>query len=232
MSFPPLERRSFLGRVSALLGGLGAGAALPSLVGAQSGAQSGAPVAPPRDVPRHARDQWFDQLPGAHRLILDAVTPFGAVEAAMFGWNFLRTSGTPYGLKDADHAVVITLRHDATVMALTQAMWDKYAPLVPKPFDNPLGEGQAQKSILRTGTAGGAAEPFTWDGLAKRGIHFAICGAAMTRLSGQAAGKGGDAKVAYADLEASLPPNSHIMPSGITAVQRAQEYGYSYAHTG
>lgn len=224
MSFPVLERRSFFGRLTALLGGLGLSAGLPVTARAQG--------QPPRSGPRHAQDQWLDQLPGVHRLILDAVTPFGAVEAAMFGWNFLRTSGAPYGLKDGDHAVVITLRHQATVMALTQALWEKYPTLVPKPFDNPLGDGQAQKSILRVGTTGGAPEPFTWDALAKRGLHFAICGAAMTRLAGQAAGSGGDRKTAAADLEAGLPANSHVMPSGITAVQRAQEYGYSYAHTG
>lgn len=225
MSVPPLERRSFLARFTAAATAAAAAFALPRDVGAQ-------PSAPPRDVPRHPQDQWLDQLPGSHRLILDAVSPFGAVEAAMFAWNFLRTSGAPYGLKDGDHAVVITLRHNATVMALTQATWDQYPKLTPKPFENPINDTQAQKSILRFGTAGGAPEPFTWDALAKRGVHFAICGAAMTRLSGQAVGQGGDAKAAYAVLEAALPANSHIMPSGITAVQRAQEYSYSYAHTG
>lgn len=226
MSDAPLVRRSFLGRLTAAAAAAGAAFALPATASAH------ATSTPPRDILRHPQDQWLDQLPGAHRLMLDAVTPFGAIEAAMFAWNFLRTSGAPYGLKDGDHAVVVTLRHQATVMALPQAMWDKFAALGPKePFRNPLDDGTAQKSVLRLGTPGGAPEPFTWDALAKRGVHFAICGAAMTRLAGQAAGKGGDAKAAYAELEATLPANSHVMPSGITAVQRAQEYGYSYAHT-
>lgn len=226
MSDAPLVRRSFLGRLTAAAAAAGAAFALPSAAEARS------PEQPPREVPRHPQDQWLEQLPGGHRLILDAVSPFGAIEAALFAWNFLRTSGAPYGLKDGDHAVVVTMRHNATIMALTQGMWDKYAVLVPKqPFTNPIDDGTAQKSILRLGTPGAAPEPFTWDALAKRGVHFAICGAAMTRLSGQAAGKGGDAKAAYADLAASLPANSHVVTSGITAVQRAQEYGYSYAHT-
>jgi intracellular sulfur oxidation DsrE/DsrF family protein len=222
----PNPRRGFLARVSAALAGVAALGTPIQPAGAQT-------PRPPRDVPRHPQDAWFDQLPGAHRLLLDAVSPYGSVEAVMFAWNFLRTSGAPYGLKDADHAVVVVLRHNATIMALPQTLWDKYPAMAPKkPFENPLAETTSQTSILRPGATGSVPEPFQLDGLAKRGIHYAICGAAMTRLAGQAAGRGGDAKALYAELEAALPTNSHIMPSGITAAQRAQEYGYSYAHTG
>jgi intracellular sulfur oxidation DsrE/DsrF family protein len=184
----------------------------------------------------HPIDAWMAQLPGTHRLMLDAVTPFGAIEATMFAWNFLRTSSAPYGLKDQDHAVVITLRHQATVMALPQSMWDKYAGLPPKaPFENPLADDgaspTAKSSVLRPGTATSVPAPFQFDALAKRGIHFAICGAAMGRLTASAAGPKGDTAAVRAELEAALPLNSHVMPSGIVAVQRAQELGYSYVHT-
>ncbi len=228
MSDRTVERRSFLARVAAAASAAGAAFLLPDAAASQ------VPSTPSRTP--HPLDAWLAQLPGAHRLILDAVTPFGAIEASMFGWNFLRTSGAPYALKDQDHAVVITLRHNATVMALPQAVWDKYPALVPATaFDNPLAADGAsptsRASILRPGSAASVAAPFQFDSLAKRGIHFAICGAAMGRLTGSAAGPKGDTTAVRAELEASLPPNSHVMPSGIVAVQRAQEVGFSYAHT-
>jgi hypothetical protein len=138
----PVARRSFLGRLGAALAAasatFAAGASVPSLATAQE-------AAPQRKQLRHPQDAWLDGLPGAHRLLLDAVTPFGAVEAVMFGWNFLRTSGPPYGLTDADHAVVITLRHQATVMALPQGLWTKYPGLAEGVrFENPLAEGRGR----------------------------------------------------------------------------------------
>lgn len=229
MSDRPVERRSFLTRLGAAASAAGAAFLLPTPTSGQT----------PSGVSRepHALDAWMAQLPGKHRLMLDAVTQFGAIEASMFAWNFLRTSGAPYALKDQDHAVVVTLRHQATVMALPQALWEKYPALQPKAaFDNPLAADEssatAKASILRPGATGSVAAPFQLDGLAKRGIHFAICGAALGRLVGTAAGPKGDATAIRAELEASLPANSHVMPSGIVAVQRSQEVGFSYAHTG
>ena len=41
---------------------------------------------------------------------------------------------------------------------------------------------------------------------------------------------GGDADTIYNELAANLIPNSHLVPAGIVAVNRAQERGYSAVH--
>jgi hypothetical protein len=71
---------------------------------------------------------------------------------------------------------------------------------------------------------------FTWDGLARRGVHFAICSAATRGLARQIAGERADKDALQAvvdELMANAPANAHFMASGILAAQRAGEYGYT-----
>jgi intracellular sulfur oxidation DsrE/DsrF family protein len=155
----------------------------------------------------------------------------------MFAWNYLRTSGAPYDLKDADHAIIIVLRHGGTSFAFPQTLWDKYPKLADEmEVKNPMTDKKVTKSILRPGVTGGEGVPdgFTLDGLAKRGVHIAVCGAATTFMSREIAGKEGEArqKAVYDELVASIPANGHVTTSGMVAVQRAQEYGYSYVRAG
>jgi hypothetical protein len=55
--------------------------------------------------------------PGQHRLLLDTTTADGFGSALLYANNFLTPSQTGYGLKDSDSAVVIVVRHFATVFA-------------------------------------------------------------------------------------------------------------------
>lgn len=225
------DRRSFLARVGLALPAVGlATGAAEAQASPNAGFRAGIQVGV-RDVPRHALDAWMDTLGSGHRLVLDATTPSGAIEAVMYGWNFLRTSGGPYGLADRDHGLILVLRHHAMVMALPQPLWAKYPGMVPPAFDNPIADAKATESVLRPGAAQRIPEPFQLDGLATRGVHFAICQTALDRNAAKVAA-GGDAKAVIAEFTAALPANAHVMPSGITAVQRAQEYGYSHAHAG
>ena len=69
--------------------------------------------------------------------------------------------------------------------------------------------------------------------LAKRGVHFAICDMASHRFAGMVARKmDGDADAIYKEMTASVAANSHFVPAGIVAVNRAQERGYSVAYVG
>jgi intracellular sulfur oxidation DsrE/DsrF family protein len=229
-----VPRRSFLARLGA------AAAAFTAIEASALGAQAQqAPQGPAqRAVLRHPQDAWLDAIPGAHRLIVDGPTALAGAEGALFIWNFLRTSGQPYGLKDSDHAAVLTLRHGGTAFAFPQTLWDKYPTLAEEmEVKHPMTDLKVTKSLLRPGLAAPDAlgEAFTLDGVAKRGVHFAICGAATTRISGQIAAKIGkptEAKTIYEELVASLPANAHVVSSGMVGVQRAQEYGYAYVRAG
>ena len=81
---------------------------------------------------RHAKDDWFDQVPGKHRLFFDTTTAAHVEEALKFAGNFLQANKDSYGLDDKDVAIVICLRHRATPFAFTDAVWAKYG----KPFSD------------------------------------------------------------------------------------------------
>jgi hypothetical protein len=233
MNWLPSPRRSFLSRagtaVSAVIGAtlVGGGATLQ--------AQSRGTVR--RQPSRHAQDDWLDQLPGQHRLILDTTTANGFGSALLYANNFLIASQAGYGLKDADSAVVIVLRHFATVFAYNDAIWAKHgATISPRiNFNDPQTKQPARINVYNS-AAHAAALPSlgnTLDAVLKRGVHLAVCQMA-TRLfaDGLAQASGGTADTVYSEMVGNLVANSHMVPAGIVAVNRAQERGYAFASVG
>lgn len=173
---------------------------------------------------RHTADDWFE-LPGKHRLFFDALTAKGADEAPLFAGNFFNANKSSYALENADLAVVICLRHHATPFAFNDAIWAKYGAALsdrinfvdPKTKTAPIVNVHAAAHVEAV----------------KRGVHFAICDMATHFFSGVAAAKAGaDADAVYKEFVASTFGNSHFVPAGIVAVNRAQERGYSIAYVG
>src|SRR5262245_62908826 len=107
------QRRSFLSRLGAIAFGLGAAS---SPMQAQTGSGGFQPA-------REKLDEWFDTLPGRHRMFFDATSPKGAQDAAMFANNFFAANKSSYGIEDRELAVVIGLRHDAIAFAFNDSMW-------------------------------------------------------------------------------------------------------------
>ena len=220
-----MRRRTFLAATSLSAAGLAA----PSDLGAQQAQGTGNR----REIPRYAQDAWFDALPGKHRLFLDATEIAEAAGALGFAWNFLRTSQTGYNLKDADQAVIVCLRHNATELAFSNTIWLKYDILRDLTYKHPdTGKLVKGGNAFRPGSANpkSMSDAFTVDGLARRGVHFAVCGLSARALASQLAGPKAsrDAVEDLMDtLVAALPANAHVMASGILAAQRAGEYGYT-----
>lgn len=220
-----MRRRTFVTTAS-----LGAAAiATPAVAPAQDVASAQAP----RRIPRYRQDAWFDSLRGKHRLFLDATDVAEAASAVGFAWNFLRSSQTGYNLKDVDQAVIICLRHDAADVSVSNAVWRRYDALRDLEYKHP-DSGRVVKggNVFRPGSTDPKSvdEPFTLDGLARRGVHYAICGLATRNLAGTIAGaKATPDRIEEImdELVKSLPVNAHVMASGILAAQRAGEYGYT-----
>lgn len=220
-----MRRRTFLTATSLSA----AGFAAPPDIRAQTAPAAGSK----RDIPRYAQDAWFDSLPGKHRLFLDATEVAEAAGAMGFAWNFLRTSQTGYNLKDADQAVIVCLRHNATELAFSNDIWRKYDILRTLKYKHPdTGKLVKGGNVFRPGSTNpkSMSDAFTVDGLARRGVHCAVCGVATRGLASQIAGPKAsrDAVEDIMDeLVAALPANAHLMASGILAAQRAGEYGYT-----
>lgn len=230
-----LPRRSFLSRVCAGAAAFGAAVGVPLAVQAQSGP---APVVPASgwQPARHAEDDWFEQTTAKHRFFLDTTTPDSFGQAIFFARNFFVANASGYGLTDADVAQVICARHQSTSFAFTDAMWAKYGAALSERaggFVDPKSkEVPTTNLFLATGYGstlnnGGVV----LDAILKRGVRLAVCGMATRAAAALIAQKtGGNVDDLYKELTGNLVPNSHMVPAGIVAVNRAQERGYTFAY--
>ncbi len=227
----PLARRSFLSRLGVGLTAFGATLGA-GVVTAQAPASGG------RWQPgRHAQDDWLDQVPGQHRFVFDTTNPDGFGGALLYASNFFLANQSGYGLGNADLAVVIVVRHNSTEFAYNDAIWAKYGAVLGQRANltDPQTK-QAPKVNIYNSSALVAGLPSlgtTLDSLLKKGVHLAVCQMATRRFAGGIAqATGGTADGVYNELVANLVGNSHMVPAGIVAINRAQERGYSFANVG
>jgi hypothetical protein len=194
-------------------------------------------AAPPFQPARHAQDDWLDEMQGKHRFFFDATTPTGAGDALQFTNNFLYASKSGYQLGDDDNAVIIGLRHWATAFAFSDAIWSKYGVVFTErsKFVDPKTSAPPVINVYLTkgyGLALNNREVTFQDAIGHK-IHFAVCDMATRALAGMIATKMSlKPDEVYAELKASAHQNTHFVPAGIVAVNRAQERGYSIQHIG
>src|SRR3989338_8766061 len=89
---PTLARRSFLSKAGAGAAAIGAGSSPVR-------AQSASPDAARWQPERHTEDDWFDRVPGKHRMFWDTITPDGLGQAIFFSNNYLTANKNGYGLE-------------------------------------------------------------------------------------------------------------------------------------
>ncbi len=220
-------RRGFLGR-------LAAGAAALGLGGLVAPAEAAAErrVAP-RTPANPEFEAWLNKMTGKHKMLYDMPEPnsgFG------FAWAriFLNTTNETYGTTDAENTVVVVLRHNAIPFGMKSDMWPKYK----------LGE--AFKINDAATNAAAARNPFAYvkpgdlpfpgmavDELVAKGVLFGICNMALTFYSAQMAKKTAmQAETIKKDWVANLLPGVQVVPSGVIAINRAQEKGCAYCFAG
>jgi intracellular sulfur oxidation DsrE/DsrF family protein len=231
-TFDPRERRSFLSRLAAgaaIIGG--------TVFRSQPAVAQSTSAAPWRPA-RHAQDDWFDQIPGSHRFIIDTTSPSGLGSALLYSNNFFVANQQGYGLGNGDAAVVIVLRHNSTAFAFSDAMWAKYSNAIGEAagnFDDPKSKTRPTVNVYNSGNYLGALpnNGVTIDALTGRGVQFAVCQMATRRFAGAiAAAHKLDTEAVYKELTSNLVRNSHMVTAGIVAVNRAQERGYAFANAG
>jgi hypothetical protein len=221
-----------VGRRSLLTTGLGVAAAV-GLGMDVAGAQTPSPFQPPR----HDQDDWLDQVPGKHRVIIDATSATGAGEALLFARNLFAGNRTPYGLADGDVATVVCYRHDATRFGFGDAAWAKYGQIFGDylKFVDPKTQKAPSTNVY---TVAGYGEDLSSLGVTigdvqKRGVQFAICDGSTRRVSQLLArATKGVADDIYKDLVANVIPGGRFVNLGVIAVTRAQERGYSLLSVG
>jgi intracellular sulfur oxidation DsrE/DsrF family protein len=219
------QRRSFLARLAAAAAAFGVGQSSASAQDAAarpSPSSSGSRWQPARE----AKDDWYDQVPGTHRLVFDSVSPEGVASAAQFTGNFFTGNKNGYDLDAKDVAVIIVMRHRATQFAFSDAIWAKYGAHLSESekFVDPKTNQAPTTNVYRA----------SLESQTKRGVQIAACELSTHRLAGYIARKieGGNADAVYKELTGNALPNVHFVPAGIVAVNRAQEHGYALSHAG
>ena len=223
----PSERRSFLTRLNA-----GAASLTAMAVGGIAMAQQkSSPAITHFEPARHEKDDWFDQLPGKHRLVFDSTAHEGVADGILFANNFIRVNQADYGLPSKDLAVVLVVRHRATPFGFNDAMWAKYGTVIAKraKMEDPKTKMAPKINIFNNADyVELLSSRSTIDGLTKQGVQLAVCGVS-TRGYATAIAQSVDGNVdtIFNELAANLVANARVVPAGIVAVARAQERGYS-----
>jgi intracellular sulfur oxidation DsrE/DsrF family protein len=186
---------------------------------------------------KHPADVWFEKVKGKHRMVFDATRPH---EIMPFSWAriFLMTNAeTGSGKKDC--GVVIVLRHHAIPFAFEDRLWEKYKLGEFFKANDPLTKKGSTRNPFWKPAAGDFNIPGIGNAhlgineLQASGVLFCVCEAAITVNSALAATafKMDPSKV-KADWLSGLLPGIQLMPSGVWALARAQEFGCSYVFAG
>jgi intracellular sulfur oxidation DsrE/DsrF family protein len=220
------SRRSFLSNL-----GVAASAAGATLAGSATVAHAQAPADGGRWQPaRHDKDDWYDQLPGKHRLFFDTTKPDALEDAMQFAGNFYTANRGDYALEQTDLAVIVCMRHRSAPFAFNDAIWAKYGVTLAKraEFVDPKSPDAPKVNPFTPVAPAAPARARGLAGLMKLGVQFAVCNLSTHGIASMIAGvTGGTADAIYKELAANLIDRARLVPAGIVAVNRAQEHGYS-----
>lgn len=214
----PTPRRGFVK-------GVAAGAA--ALVAARWSTARAEPVPSAPDLALN--DDWVARIKGKHRQVFDATEPNSGF-AAVYALNFIESSKQAHNLSDDEHTAVVSYRHFATPLLLRDEIWAKYkiGALPPVSVTDPQTNAPALRNIFHNNIM--LYPGLTYESLmATRPVIMTACSLAIEVLSGMAAeGAGVSAEQAKAEWLAGLIPGAVAVPSGVYAVNRAQQAGCTF----
>lgn len=220
-----MARRIFLARM-----GAGAGVVGATVLSSPAAEAQGALDTAWRPA-RHAQDEWYDKIPGIHRFLFDTSTAESMGWSLQFATNYFTANQDVYGLKESDLAVIIVARHKSTSFAFNDAIWAKYGKQLSEQaeFTDPKTKEAPKMNVY--GPAGETAQAGRMDALIKKGVQFAVCSMSTRGLSGRIAKANGlETDSVFKEITANLIGNTHMVPAGVLAVNRAQEHGYSFIY--
>lgn len=221
-------RRDFLTRVATTAAVVVAGSACATPLAAANAVNATEPGRS-RRAPKFD-DSWTSRVrAAAHRAVFDSpdIADGLALEHATV---FMDNYHEQFGTSDADTVPVIVMRHQGTVLALGDAMWEKYELGANAKLKDPTtGEVTTRNPFVRVVASDkhGLVEPgSTLPALQARGAVLLVCNRALNFFAGVQAKKRNLQKDdVMNDFLNGLVPGVIVQPSGVYAVLRAQEAG-------
>jgi intracellular sulfur oxidation DsrE/DsrF family protein len=220
----PIDRRVFLSTL--MVGAAAAGlASLPPALAAEA---MDLPIA--GSEPLDAALKKLSARP--HKQIFDAPRPNESMPV-IWSWAFLHTFNK---LKVADSSVgcFVVLRHEAIPFAMKDEVWAKYKLGEVFKIDDKTTKAPSLRNVVTNVKPEDMPIPeMAMEKVQARGVVFGVCDLAMTVYSMKLAA---DAKLKPEDVKhdmvAGLLPGIVVLPSGIYAVNRAQNAGFTYCFAG
>jgi len=212
----PTQRRGFIGRLAGAAMGLGVASLVPETVEAGTSRAADPQL-----------EAWFGKLSGKHRVVFDAPAANSGFPVIWPRVYLLTTDGT-YPGEGASSMVI--LRHEGLPLALQDSLWAKYK--FGEMFK--INSGNSPATANHYATITGLPIPnLGVTELLKTGTLIGACDVAMTVYSSAAATKMGlNPAAVKAEWIAGLIPGVQLVPSGVMAVARAQEFGARYIFAG
>lgn len=226
MSTNNVLRRDFLGMLATGAAAAGIGTlAVP-------GASRAATPAPHPPSGSAEFDAWLGRIKGAHKQVID-MPEFNHAMALAWSRVFLMTNAT-VGVAAGDAMSVVVLRHNTIPLAMETRLWEKYGFGEMFEIENEETKKPQASNIFYTAPAGTFPLPgMTIEELMKDGTLFGVCDMALTFYSMMHAKKANlDAAEVKKDWVAGIMPGIQIVPSGVLAINRAQELGCTYVFAG
>ena len=131
--------------------------------------------------------------------------------------------------RDAETRPVIVFRRLGTVMALNDAMWDRFGIGADRKIDDPLTKAPARRNPFWSAPAGDRHAPMSIESLQKRGLICLACNVSLMSMGYSFAQKTGrDIEEVRKEVRENLVPGAIAVPSGIFALIRAQNAGCAF----
>lgn len=218
-------RRDFLGMLAT-----GAAAAGIGTIAGPAVSFAGTPPRPQSST-APSFDAWLGMIKGAHKQVYDATRVNHAMPLA-WARVFLMTNAA-VGVPAGDAMSVVVLRHDAIPMGMDTPLWEKYKFGEMFEVEDEETKKPLTKNIFYKAPGAFPLPGMTIEELMKDGTIFGICDMALTVYSSMAAKKmSKDAAEIKKEWVAGVMPGIQIVPSGVLAVNRAQEHGCTYVFAG
>jgi intracellular sulfur oxidation DsrE/DsrF family protein len=175
-------------------------------------------------------EKWLDGITGKHRQVVDATAPADGFGLIM-SYIWLTTQRETYGLDDSALSAVLVLRHAGIALAFGDDVYAKYKLGEQFNVTDPATKAPALRNPFAH-VRPGEFPPFpdaAVEKLLARGVKIGVCNVALTLNSARAGQKLGIAKDdAKKEWVAGLLPGAMVVPSGVLALNRAQEHGCTY----
>lgn len=179
-------------------------------------------------------DDWLKRIHGKHRQVIDATMPNGGF-APVFALNFI-DSYKGQGVAESELTSVISYRHFAMPLMLSDSIWAKYKIGNVIGVTDPKTNAPAMRNVFRDSILlhpGLTYEQITSGHATKATIMMTACNVALHALSGMTAANAGvTPEVAANEWKEALLPGVVLVPSGVYAISRAQEMGCTYCFGG